>query len=178
MKKVVRNLALLWVLVCPVTQAATSEYQLEAVFLFNFTQFVEWPAQTFASADSPLLICVLGEDPFGDMLDNIVRGENVSGHPLMIERHRDAAAVNRCHILFFAPSEMQTYKPVLQKLKNSSVLTVGGFEGFALNGGIIRFLVMDRKLRLRININAMREAGLGISSKLLRQADLIGNGED
>jgi len=169
---------LLMIFACPATRAATSEFQLEAVFLFNFTQFVEWPAHTFATADSPLLICVLGDDPFGEMLDSIVQGESVNGHPLMVERHRDAAMVNRCHVLFFAPSEIKTFKPVLQGLKNTSVLTVAGFEGFALNGGVIRFLVMDKKLRFRINMNAMRDAKLNISSKLLRQADRIGYGED
>jgi hypothetical protein len=178
MKRIVRDLILLMIFACPASRAATSEYQLEAVFLFNFTQFVEWPATVFERPDSPLAICVLGEDPFGDMLDNIVRDESVSGHPIIINRYRDASMVNHCHILFFSRSEMQSFKPVLQSLKNSSVLTVAGFEGFALSGGIIRFLVVENKLRLRINMIAMRDAKLEISSKLLRQADLIGHGED
>jgi len=178
MSNVARGLILLLTFVCTASRAAPSEYQLEAVFLFNFTQFVEWPAQVFEHNDSPLLICVVGEDPFGDYLDNIVRGEIVGGHPLIIQRHRDTDKVAQCHILFFARSEQNTYKSVLQTVKDRSVLTVAGFEGFALSGGIIRFVIVDNKLRLRINLNAMREARLNISSKLLRQAELIGNGED
>jgi len=178
MRHVVRSLLLLLLFISPSSRAAPSEYQLEAVFLFNFTQFVEWPAEAFAHDDSPFLVCVLGEDPFGEYLDNIVHGESVSGHPLIVERHHDSAGVNQCQILFFARSEMQTFKPVVKSLKETSVLTVAGFDGFALNGGIIRFMVIDNKLRLRINMNAMRDAKLNISSKLLRQADLIGYGED
>jgi len=173
-----RYCLLLCLFICHATRAATAEYQLEAVFLFNFTQFVEWPPNAFAHEDSPLSICVLGEDPFGNYLDDIVRGENAGHHPLVVERHRSTDPVEHCHILFFGQSEMENFRRVLQGIKNNSVLTVGGFQGFANNGGIIRFNVIENKLKLRINLNAAHDARLTISSKLLRQADVIGYGED
>jgi hypothetical protein len=160
------------------TSHATADYQLEAVFLFNFTQFVEWPSSAFARDDSPLSICVLGEDPFGNYLDDIVRGENAGHHPLIVERHRNADTIGHCHILFFSQSEAESFRRVLQGIKSNNVLTVGGFQGFANNGGIIRFHIVDNKLRLRVNLNAAHDARLTISSKLLRQAELIGYGED
>ncbi|MES1196077.1 MAG: YfiR family protein, partial [Steroidobacter sp.] len=116
---------LLCMFICPATHAATAEYQLEAVFLFNFTQFVEWPADAFAHSDSPLAICVLGEDPFGTSLDDIVRGESVRGHPLMVEHYHNAEDARHCHIVFFSRSETGNVQLALQKLKDTNVLTVG-----------------------------------------------------
>jgi hypothetical protein len=69
------------------------EYQLKAVFLFNFAQFVEWPASAFPSPETPLVIGVLGEDPFGPYLDETVRGEKVNDRPLRRGDHRPGNAV-------------------------------------------------------------------------------------
>src|SRR2546430_1625474 len=64
--------------------APSAEYQLKAVFLFNFAQFVEWPAQASTEPDAPLVIGVLGQNPFGSYLDELVRGEKVGPHPLVV----------------------------------------------------------------------------------------------
>src|SRR5689334_16419660 len=85
--------------------AVTPEYQLKAVFLFNFTQFVEWPPQAFADANSPLVIGVLGDDPFGAYLDETVRGETVNGRPLTVQRYASVEEASKCHVLFISHSE-------------------------------------------------------------------------
>src|SRR5438094_1030718 len=83
----------------------TQEYDLKAAFLFNFAQFVEWPPQSFAGPNAPIVIGVLGEDPFGSSLDEIVEGETVHEHPLVIRRYHSIDQHDYCQILFISLSE-------------------------------------------------------------------------
>ena len=158
--------------------AVASEYQLKAVFLFNFTQFVEWPSQAFADAKSPLVIGVLGSDPFGDYLDETVRGETVNGRPLQVRRYASVDEVSNCHVLFISHSEATRQAAILSKLKGKSILTVGEDDGFVSAGGMIRFLTVSNKIRLRIGLASAQQAALTLSSKLLRPADIVTNGGD
>jgi hypothetical protein len=157
---------------------APTEYQVKAVFLFNFSQFVDWPAAAFNDAQSPLVIGVLGNDPFDGALDEIVRGETVNGRPLVVQRYQSIGEVETCHILFIDRSQAGQLDAVLAALKERSVLTIGDFEGFGRHGGIIRFVTVGNKIRLRINLAAAQQAHLTISSKLLRPAQIVAPGED
>jgi len=162
----------------PQAASAPTEYQVKAVFLFNFSQFVDWPAAAFSDAQSPLVIGVLGNDPFGGVLDEIVRGETVNGRPLAVRRYRSIGEIETCHILFIDRSQAGQLDSVLAALKDRSVLTIGEFEGFEQHGGIVRFVTVDNKIRLRINLAAAQQAHLTISSKLLRPAQIVASGED
>ena len=157
--------------------AQTPEYQLKAVFLFNFTQFVEWPSAAFSSPNSPIVIGVLGADPFGSYLDETVRGETVNGRPLIVQRYTKIEEVDTCHVLFVSRSETARVQHILARLRGRSILSVSDIDGFATQGGVIRFLTVSNKVRLRINLEAARLANLTISSKLLRPADIVGAGE-
>lgn len=160
-------------------QAPTSkEYQVKAVFLYNFAQFVEWPPDSFPDAQTPLVIGVLGQDPFGAYLDEIVRGEKVNNRALVIERYRQVEDIKTCHVLFISRSELGRFEQILGSLKGRNILTVGDAEGFALSGGMIRFVAENNKIRMRINLEAARAAKLTISSKLLRPAEIIAPGKD
>ncbi len=170
--------SVLCLLLCTRSNAATPEYQLEAAFLFNFAQFIEWPTDAFTDVNSPLVIGVLGEDPFGSYLDDMVRGEVINGRTLIIERYRNANEIKPCHILFFGHSEIRTFPSTLLNLKGRSILTVSDMEGFARSGGMIRFLTVANKLRMRVNLDFAQAARLTISSKLLRRAEIINSGED
>lgn len=152
---------------------ATPEYQLKAVFLFNFTQFVEWPPQSFADVDSPLVIGVLGNDPFGPYLDETVRGETINGRPLTVQRYNDLSNIKNCHVLFISRSEATHLAQILAALKGKSILTVSDADNFNRDGGIIRLATVDNKIRLRIALEAAKAANLTISSKLLRPADIV-----
>jgi hypothetical protein len=172
-------LAALWL--GPLAGAAPvpTEYQVKAVFLFNFTQFVEWPAGAFDDASSPLSICVLGQDPFGAELDEIVRGESVNGRPLAVRRYRSVEdGINGCHVLFIERSQRPRIGNILARLAGRSVLTVGDFEGFSREGGVVRFARADNRIRLHVNLEAAKAAHLTISSKLLRPAHIVAPGED
>lgn len=152
--------------------AGPSEYQVKAVFLFNFTQFVEWPASAFDSPTSPLIIGVLGNDPFDAALDEAVAGEAVNGRPIEVRRFATVEEVDRCHILFINIPEPQLAS-ALETLRNRHVLTVGDSHDFARAGGVIEFETVGNKIRLRINLDAAKQADLSISSKLLKPARIV-----
>jgi hypothetical protein len=162
----------------PAQGSVAPEYQVKAVFLFNFAQFVEWPPSAFPDSAAPLVICVLGEDPFGPYLDETVRGETVQAHPLAVQRYRHVEEIRGCHIIFVGRQEQGRLDEILDTLKGRPTLTVSDAEGFARRGGMIRFTTDRNRIRLRINLEAARDAHLTLSSKLLRPAVIVRTGQD
>jgi hypothetical protein len=150
-----------------------SEYQVKAVFVFNFSRFVEWPAQAFKSPNQPFSICILGDDPFGAKLDETVRGEEINQHPLQVRRLRQVLDADECQILYIDRSESSELREILSALDHRSTLTVSELKDAAERGGMIQFLTENNRIRLRINVESARAAGLTISSKLLRPADIV-----
>ena len=153
--------------------AGVAEYQVKAVYLYNFTKFTDWPANTFASASAPLVIGIVGEDPFGKTLDDLVKGEVVDLHPLVIKRLQPGDDLRYCQVLFICRNEKDQMSALLQKLKGSPVLTVGDTNGFAEEGGMINFVIVEETVKLEINQAAAEEAGLQISAKLLKIARTV-----
>lgn len=151
------------------------EYQIRAVFLFNFTQFIEWPQNAFLNENSPMVIGVLGQDPFGNVLEETIRGEEMNGHPLVVQRFSKVEEIEVCHILYVNVSKSDQLKHVFESLKNKNVLTVGDINNFSKQGGMIRFFTENSKTRIRINLESTKEADLTISSKLLRLAEIVGS---
>ena len=151
----------------------TREYDLKAAFLFNFAQFVEWPAEAFVQADTPFVIGVLGQDPFGNSLDEIVADELIHNRKIVIRRYRDVSEITLCHILYISESETPRLDRIFEFLSGKSILTVGETDHFTRRNGMISFLVVQNKLRLRIHLEAATAAKLTISSKLLRQAETM-----
>lgn len=157
--------------------AAPAEYQVKAVFLFNFTQFVDWPAESFPGPDAPFVIGVLGKDPFGSQLDEVVRGETVNKRPLVVERYRSVDEIRNCNILFIGSSELRSLSQILTALKGRSILTVSDADAAGERGVMIRLVTESNRIRLRIDVGAARAGNLTISSKLLRPAEIVGGGE-
>jgi hypothetical protein len=149
------------------------EFHVKAAFLYNFAQFVEWPPGAFETPESPLVIGILGLDPFGEILDAMVQGEKVNGHPLVVERFRTIGDVKRCHILFISGSEGPRTEQIAAALQGRSVLSVCDWEGLARRGAMVRFVMERNRVRLRINLESAKAAGLNISSKLLRSAETV-----
>ena len=147
------------------------EYQLKAAFVFNFSQFIEWPEEAFASKDSPFVVTIVGQDPFAGAIEQAMAGKSVGTHPVVI-KHVDAIAkFDRCQILFVPATEDQSIVNVLRRvIANSPVLTVGESDAFIQSGGAIRFYTEDNKIRFEVNQEAAASARLKISSKLLRLA--------
>ena len=161
--------------IAPALARAASEYQVKAVFLFNFAQFVVWPAQALGAPGAPFSICILGEDPFGAQLDTTVRGENVQGHPFAVRRYRNPADLDSaCHILFIGESQLTQLEQIVGMLGERAILTVSDIDHSAERGAMIQFASEHNRLRLRINVAAAKAAGLTISSKLLRPSEIVG----
>jgi hypothetical protein len=154
-------------------QNVSHEYPLKAVFLFNFAQFTDWPTNAFDKPDSPLVIGVLGDDPFGALLDDAVRGETVNGRKFVVERYQRIEDIKTCHILFISQSETKRLDKIVETLKGKPILTVSEIDGSAYRGVCVRFITENNKIHLRINTEALQEAQLTMSSKLLRVAELV-----
>jgi hypothetical protein len=154
-------------------EAEPSEYQVKAVFLYNFSHFVAWPARESSTVIRPFTICVLGADPFEQNLDEAVRGEHVAERSLLVRRIREPSEAVDCEILFIARSEGNDLDKVLTAVAHRTVLTVSELEGAAQRGVMIQFVNENNKIRLRINDDSARAAGLIVSSKLLRLADIV-----
>ncbi|MCZ6872572.1 MAG: YfiR family protein [bacterium] len=152
--------------------ASLREYKLKAAFLYNFVKFVKWPTAAFADTNTPIVIGVLGEDPFGVALEAI-ENKTIGGRQLVIKRYKGLQDLEPSHILFISSSERARLPQILVNLKGASVLTVGEMVQFAQSGGIINFTRRKNKIRLEINLDAAKRAGLKISSQLLKLAKVI-----
>jgi hypothetical protein len=152
---------------------ANREYQVKAAFLFNFTQFVEWPANALPETKTPLVIGVLGQNPFGTYLQEIISGEQVNGHPLVIQQYKNAEEIKTCHILFINLTEKDKPEQVIASLKGRSILTVGDGANFIKQGGMIRFITRDNKIQFQINPESAKGADLMVSAKLLKLAEIV-----
>jgi hypothetical protein len=152
--------------------ARIPEYQLKAAFLFNFAQFVSWPADSTEEADAPFVIGILGDDPFSGALDETVRGEHLGTRPYAVQRFRRVEDIKRCDILFIGRSERDRLPQILAGLAHRPILTVSDADGFLEAGGMIRFVTEQSRVRLRINVAGAQAAHLTLSSKLLRLAEI------
>ncbi len=153
--------------------AAVSETQVKAVFLFNFSHFVAWPSGTFSSPTQPFVIGVLGGDAVAAQLSEAVRGERVDEHPLQVRRVHSAEELNDCQMLFIDSYEAAQLDRILPALEKSSTLTVSDAAGASRRGVMIQFATEKQRIRLLINVESARAAGLTISSNLLRPAEIV-----
>ena len=152
---------------------APTEYQVKAVFVFNFSHFVEWPPQALTDPNQPFVIGIVGNDPFGVRLDEAVRGERIDQHPLSVRRFRTVADIGDCQILYVGRSESAQLRQILEALDHRGTLTVSDLDGSSERGVMIQFVTENSRIRLRINVESARAAGLTISSKLLRPAEIV-----
>jgi hypothetical protein len=158
--------------VCPAAEAPR-EYAIKAAFLLNFIKFIEWPASAFGLAESPVTICILGEDSFGATINQIVEGEIVSGRRVAVQRIKHLPAPKSCQVLFWGGSEGAPAKHLPDL--GPGVLTVGEGQSFMREGGMIAFVIDNRHVRFDVNQAAAEHAGLKISSKLLSVARVVQN---
>jgi hypothetical protein len=158
--------------------APPGEYQVKAVYLFNFGQFVAWPSRVFESPSEPFVIGIFGADPFGGVIDEVVRGESLGSRPIVVERFHDKDDISRCNILFIGREDAEHLSDVLSAVRGQSVLTVTDIDGAERQGAIIVLYNQNNRIRMRINLPEARASELTISSKLLRPADVIGGEGD
>lgn len=148
----------------------SKEYQLKAAFLYNFAKFVEWPARTFATPETPLVIGVFRSNPFGGELEKAVKGRKINGHPIVVTLVPSAAAAKQTQILFVEASQDGKLAELKGALQGAPVLTVGESGSFAKQGGMITFTQQNNSLRFSIDNGAAQKAGMKISSQLQKLA--------
>jgi hypothetical protein len=154
--------------------AAPKEYQVKAVFLFNFTHFVEWPPAAFASATAPLTICVVGDDPFGRALDDTIAGESIGARRLAVRRPHRTESLDACQLLFVSRSEAHRLDEVLRMTGTStSILTVSDIDRFVARGGDVGFFLDRDRVRFEISIEHAKRRGLKVQSQLLSLARIV-----
>lgn len=158
---------------CAFAQDAPSEYQVKAAVLFNLAKFVDWPVAAFATQQSPFNICILGDDPFGSALDQIVSGKKIEGRDVVVLRKRRTENLRICEILFVSRSEDKALGEVLNSMTGAMVLVIGESTDFAGRGGGIQFYMEDSKVRFRVNVDAVQRSHLVLSAKLLALAAIV-----
>lgn len=156
------------------TPAAVGEHELKAAYLFNFTQFVEWPAEAFATPEEPFVIGLLGNtSALKDFLEGLVSGEKVQGRPLVVKHYKNVGEVKTPHILFIQENRKERLAWILKRLRGRNILTVNDTEIFLQRGGIIRLKTLDNKIQVEINQENASKAKLKISAKLLKLAEIV-----
>jgi len=157
----------------PGADAPFTEYQVKALFLYNFSKYVDWPAAAFPQADAPITIGLLGENKFDSALENAVAGKTIGGRKIVIQPVKNEADWGKCNILFISASENRRLAEILDRVKALPVLTVGESSQFVRSGGIINFMKKENTVRFEVDLNAAQLAQLQISSKLLKVADTV-----
>jgi hypothetical protein len=170
------TLCIITVLVGSLTYAAVlltpKEYQVKAVYLFNFSKFIKWPSSAFNSSRTPIRICVLGKNPFDDF-DKLVQGKRVQKRRVTVEHLHDYRQANRCHILFVSKSEKGNQAAILAYTQQYPILTVSDIRNFVVRGGMIQFYIRGRKVRFMIDPDTVKERGIRASANLLRVARIV-----
>jgi len=154
-------------------EAPSTEYLIKAAFVYNFAQFVDWPAEAFPRNDSPIIIGILGSDPFSAAVTRSIQDKTAKGRPFVVRRLGMEPAVKECHILVVSASEARRFDKLMKLINGAPVLTIGESNGFARNGGIINLVLENGKTRMEINVGAANQARLNISSKLLSLAKIV-----
>lgn len=149
------------------------EYKVKAGFLFNFAKFVEWPSESMPDGKSPIVIGIVGTDPFGKILDDALNGQRIDDRPFIVRRLTrpgDLSEWTACHLVFIARSEQGNVAEILRRVGELPILTISEHPQFVEQGGIIRFLYEQKRISFEVNLDAARLARLKINSNLLKVA--------
>jgi hypothetical protein len=156
-------------LVSPTYSAEVAlEYKVKAAYLLNFTRYVEWPTEAFNASDSPLVICVLGADPFGSVLDKTISNKSSQGRRVVVQRFHDPSrASGACQLIFISQSEQSRESELLKTTSGKPILTIGESSSFLQRGGIINLGIFDEIVRFDVNLRAAEAAQLKLSARML-----------
>jgi hypothetical protein len=164
----------LWV--CRAQSTGVAEYEIKATFLYDFAKFVDWPPKAVSSERAPFILCIVGADPFGNMLDSSVRGQRIDQHQIVIRRVSRSEDLTICQIAFISRAENKYLPAILDGLRGSSTLVVGDSQDFAKRGGGIQLYLEDKAVHFSINVDSVQRAHLAISSNVLELAKIVHDG--
>jgi hypothetical protein len=154
-------------------QETPSDYRVKATYVLNFLRFIQWPDDAFSGPKAPVVIGIVGEDPFGNQLPQVILGKTVQGRNLVIRRYKAGEDLRGSHFLFISASEKKRLPQILAGLRGSSVLTIAEMDRFIEAGGVIQFTFENSRIRFAVNVDAADRARLKVSSKLLSVAQYV-----
>lgn len=146
------------------------EYRVKAAYLYNFTKYIEWPQGAFASASAPIVIGILGDDPFGRLLEETVRGRTSQGRPVTIRRGRRVDDLRDCQIVFISASEKPAIDATLAILAQRRVVTVCDTGPLFDRGVMIRLMLADATVQFEVRLDAAEGVGVRFNSRMLEAA--------
>ena len=138
--------------------------ELKASFLINFARLSDWPNPP---AGAPLTLCVLGDDRVADALSNGVRGQRIGSRPLTMSKVTADSPIGACQLLFVGGQELRASAPLLDAIRLQPILTVSDGAGFSQSTGMIELFVDAGRMQFAINLEAVKRAGVRLSSRLL-----------
>lgn len=147
-----------------------AEYEVKAAFIYNFARYVEWPSSAFAGPTDPIRLCILGDDPFGEIVDRTLRGKTVAQHPFVVLRIEEIEKTRGCHIVFVSRAESERLGAVLAAVHGRPVMTIVDVEGAVQRGAILNFVLRDGRVRFAVNTGSAQRSGLSLSSQLVKLA--------
>lgn len=150
----------------------TSEKEVKAAYLFNFAKFVDWPERAFPAKTSPIVLCILGDDPFGETLASLEM-KKIKGRSLTVVRSRNKDQIKACHMLYISDSEKKDLSDILSKTGGKPCLTVSSIDDFAIQGGMIGFVRKGNNIRFEVNLDVIKHGELSVSSRLLNLAQIV-----
>lgn len=152
----------------------STRYQLQALYLYNFAKYTQWPQEVLGDSAAPFVLGILGQDPFAKDIE-IIKGKPIKNRKLVVKYFTRVQEVSDCHILFISPSEKNLLPEILKALENSSVLTVSELEGFIEQEGMVNLAVENNRLVFEINQAAAEKAKLKFDARLLQLAKTVRN---
>ena len=165
--------ALLLSWTAPVAAQRVTAPALKAAFLFNFVNFIEWPADVLAPGQ-PLSLCVVGDTAVADALEQTIKGRSIDNHALTLSVMKATdTPVLQCHLVYVGGSDAKRLDQILFALIGTSIFSVGDGDRFAETGGVAQLIVENGRVRFAVNMDAARRAHLKISSKLLSLATIL-----
>ena len=147
------------------------EYEVKAAFLYKLSLFVHWPESAFPDTGDPVVVGVLGRDPFGTVIDRTLEGKALRGRRLELRRYPRLEDLDFCHILFIGSRDRAHVRRALDRVKGKPILTIGEADDFVADGGVLQFLTKRGTVRFRIGAESARRTGLNISAKLLHLSE-------
>lgn len=166
-------LALLGLASAGVGSEGVDEYQLKAAFIGKFVKYISWPAERLGDNDAPLVVGVIGQDPFGEKLEAAFKNRKSDERPVVVRRLPALQGLEAVHVLFVPDSGAAQLDEILRAAKNPGLLLIGESDGFAAHGGVINFYLDGDKLRFEINTESAKRQKLKVSSDLLKLARIV-----
>ena len=157
-------------------QSTADEYQVKAAFLFHFAQFVEWPANALNAGDPSFKLCIFDDDLRRHELQSPIEGKSIGARVFRVHPINQPQEIQGCDILFLSHDNARPQSAILRSLHGTPILTVGETSDFLTDGGIIRFHLVEGKIRFDINLDAAESSHLKISSRLLLLATAVTRG--